>query len=179
MKVFFALVIVAICSVFAGYGFACYYAYFYPMEYRETIVNFGEKYSVSGGLIASIANVESHFDENAVSSKGAVGIMQLIPSSAQWLAGKIGVEFDQSRLKDAEYNLQLGTYYLSFLMKTFKDEKVAICAYNAGQGNVSAWLNDTRYSKDGKTLQDVPFPETKAYLKKVLINYNYYKNKYN
>ena len=74
--------------------------------------------------------------------------------------------------------MSLGAYYLSFLIDYFQDERLGICAYNAGQGNVSSWLADERYSEDGKTLKEIPFEETRIYLQKVLNNYNYYKNKY-
>ena len=148
------------------------------MSYSGEIRAVAEKYNVAPAIIAAVANVESGFNESAVSNKGAVGIMQIMPSTAKWLAAKAGVEYSEEGLKSAEYNLNLGSFYLSFLIKMFGDEKVAICAYNAGQGNVSTWLADERYSADGRTLTEIPFEETKNYLVKVLNNYNYYKNKY-
>ena len=104
--------------------------------------------------------------------------MQLMPSTAEWLAGKVGEEYSDERLYEPEFNIKLGSYYLSYLIKYFGDRKLAICAYNAGQGNVSNWLEDKRYSTDGKTLDNIPFEETKNYLNKVYKNYRYYKNKY-
>lgn len=178
MRTFFIFFSIAILGIFFSYFIGAYNAYFYPMKYSKEIEFFSEKYDVGGAIIASVANVESNFDENAVSNKGAIGIMQLIPSTAEWIAGKIGKDYDEEKLKNAEYNLELGSFYLSYLINYFQDERVGICAYNAGQGNVSNWLKDEKYSKDGKTLYKIPFEETNNYLKKVLNNYNYYKNKY-
>lgn len=148
------------------------------MTYREEITSFGNAYGVKSALVASVANVESNFNENAVSNKGAVGVMQIIPSTAQWLASKIGEEYSEEKLLDGKFNLKLGTYYLSYLINYFGNEKLGICAYNAGQGNVSSWLKNGEYSKDGKNLDKIPFEETKNYLNKVYKNYNYYKNRY-
>ncbi|MBQ8792148.1 MAG: lytic transglycosylase domain-containing protein [Clostridia bacterium] len=148
------------------------------MKYKEEIEQLSEKYAVDGAIVASVANVESGFNEDAVSNKGAVGIMQLMPSTAQWLASKINIEYSQEKLLDGAYNIELGAYYLSFLIDYFQDERVGICAYNAGQGNVASWLNNKEYSSDGKTLSYIPFEETRNYLAKVLNQYNYYKNKY-
>lgn len=169
---------VAICAIILSYCMGAYYNYCYPMKYKAEITSLSKQYNVSPAIVASVANVESGFNQAAVSNKGAIGIMQLMPSTAKWLAEKAGVEYSEEGLKNAEYNLTLGSFYLSFLIKMFGDEKVAICAYNAGQGNVSTWLSDERYSKDRKTLIEIPFEETKNYLFKVLNNYNYYKNKY-
>jgi len=178
LKILFVLLLISNVLVILCYSVGSFNAYLYPMKYKDEIVILSEKYGVKGALIASIANVESNFNQDAVSNKGAVGIMQLLPSTAQWIAGKSKIEYDENKLKFVEYNLELGTSYLRFLLETFPDEKVAICAYNAGQGNVWAWLANKEYSADGKSLQTIPFPETRNYLAKVLNSYNYYKNKY-
>lgn len=153
-------------------------AYFYPMTYKDEILKLGNDFGVKSGLIASVANVESNFNEKACSNRGAIGVMQLMPSTAQWIAGKLGESYSEEMLENGEYNLKLGSYYLSYLIDYFDDERLGICAYNAGQGNVSAWLKNQDYSKDGKTLEEIPFKETKNYLNKVYKNYNYYKNRY-
>lgn len=179
MKTFFVLCSLAISGVMIFFGIGAYYANFYPMKYRSQIEYCGDKYQVDSALIASVINVESNFKEDVISNKGAIGIMQLMPSTAKWLAEKTGQEYNDEKLLDVEYSIDLGSFYLSFLIEYFDDEKLGICAYNAGQGNVSAWLKDDRYSSDGRTLKNIPFPETRQYLKRVLNNYNYYKNKYN
>jgi len=178
LKLFFLLLSSAIIFIILFYSISAYYAYFFPMKYQEKIEILSDKYDVSGAIVASIANVESNFNEKAVSNKGALGVMQLMPSTAEWLAEKTGIEYDKEKLFDGEYCLELGAYYISFLIDFFDDERLAICAYNAGQGNVSYWLTNKQYSSDGKTLDYIPFEETRNYLAKVLNQYNYYKNKY-
>lgn len=148
------------------------------MKYKEEISQCSMIYNVDGALIASVANVESNFREDVVSSKGAIGIMQLIPSTAEWVANKIGESYSEDKLYDGDYSLKLGSYYLSYLISCFGDKKTAICAYNAGQGNVKSWLANSKYSSNGKTLDKIPFKETEKYLNKVIKNYSYYKLKY-
>ena len=92
--------------------------HFYPMTYKEEITVFAQTYGVRPALIASIANAESNMNEKAISSKGAKGVMQLMPSTAEWLAGKVGKEYMEEKLFEAQYSLELGTYYLSYLLKT-------------------------------------------------------------
>ena len=148
------------------------------MKYKEEIVSVSNKSGVEAAMIAAISNVESGYNKDAVSNKGAIGIMQLMPKTAQWVASKNKIEYNEEKLKEPFYNLKLGSLYLSYLIDEYQDLQVSICAYNAGQGNVSNWLKNTQYSKDGKTLYKIPFKETRDYLKKVNKNYNYYKNKY-
>lgn len=160
------------------YGIGCFYAYFYPIKYKEEIIVFAEENEIDGALIASLVNVESGYKEKAKSNKGAVGLMQLMPTTAEWLAGKMNLEYSEEKLLDAEYNLRIGSYYLAYLIKYFENEKLGICAYNAGQGNVQAWLKDVKLSPDGKTLKVIPYKETENYLNRVLKNYHYYKIRY-
>lgn len=178
MKTFFSIFNLSLLAVILTFLLSCFNNFFYPMAYQNEITLLGDKYRINSSLIASVANVESNFDEKAKSSKGAIGIMQLIPSTAEWLAKKLNIEYSEEKLLVAEYNLNLGSYYLAYLIDYFGDEKLAICAYNAGQGNVSSWLKNQEYSKDGKNLDKIPFKETKNYLNKVFKNYNYYKNRY-
>lgn len=178
MKSFFVILSLSICAVVLSFCVGAFYSFNYPMKYNQVIKEFSAYYKVESALIASVVNVESSFREGVVSSKGAVGLMQLLPSTAEWLSGQMGEVFEEEKLKEAKYNLKLGSFYLAYLVDYFGDKKLAVCAYNAGQGNVSAWLKDERYSKDGKTLNKIPFKETNDYLGKVLKNYKYYKNRY-
>lgn len=178
MRGFFSIFSLTILSIILTYLLGCVYAYFYPMKYVDQIKLYSEKYQIEAALIASVANTESNFNEKAVSSKGAIGIMQLMPQTAKWLSNKISEEYSDYKLYDAEFNINLGSYYLAYLIGYFNDEKVALCAYNAGQGNVREWLKNSEYSSDGKTLKIIPFEETKNYVNKVYKNYDYYKKRY-
>ncbi len=178
MKVLFSLLSLSLCAVMLSFCISAFYAYNYPMKYQDEIRAYSQEFEIEGAIIASVANVESNFKEDAQSSKGAVGIMQLMPSTAEWIAGEIKEEYSQEKLEQPSFNLKLGSYYLSYLIKYFNDIKLGICAYNAGQGNVRQWLKNSEYSKDGKTLDKIPFKETKSYVEKFTKNYKYYKNKY-
>lgn len=148
------------------------------MKYSDEIYTYSKEYNVNPALVASIINVESGYNEKAVSSKGAEGLMQVLPSTGEWLAGKIKEEYYDGILLEGEFNIKIGTYYLGYLLEQFGDEKLAVCAYNAGQTNVKKWLANSDYSSDGKSLEKIPFLETENYLKKVNKNYHYYKNRY-
>lgn len=145
------------------------------MKYRDEIEFASESFDMDKSIIYSIINTESHFNKNAVSSKGAVGLMQIMFSTAKEVSGKIGLsEFD---LKNPEDNILIGTAYISELIKRFDNLDVAICAYNAGPSNVSNWLINKDYSDDGKVLKEIPFAETRGYLEKFKLNLKYYKTK--
>lgn len=178
MRMTFSLLSLVLVAIILTYTVGCVFAYLYPMSYSQEIKTYADKYDVDGAIVASVINTESSFNEYAMSNKGAIGLMQVMPSTAEWIAEKIGLDYSEEKLYEIEYNIEIGTYYLSYLTKYFNDEELALCAYNAGQGNVKSWLNNKEYSKDGKTLDKIPYEETKNYLNKVYKNYYYYKNKY-
>lgn len=171
-------------------GFALIFTYnraAYPIKFEEEIVEYSAAFGVDPALVASIINAESGFREDVVSQKGAVGLMQIMPKTGKWalerLSGQsVEIEF-LSNEKDGilflpEENIKIGTYYLSYLIEKFKDLKVAICAYNAGEGTVFSWLKNPAYSQDGKRLEKIPYKETSAYLEKVLRNFKVYQKKF-
>lgn len=148
------------------------------MKFSEQISDYAQQFEIDGALIASVANAESGFNETAKSSKGAIGVMQLMPSTAKWVAERMGEQFQEEKLFDGEYSLKLGSFYLSYLIKSFDDVKLGLCAYNAGPSCVRSWLANSKYSQDGKTLSVIPFTETKQYIDKVYKNYYYYSKRY-
>ncbi len=178
MKTTFSLISLAAVTIMLMFCLSCFYSYFYPMKFCQQITTYSQQFGLDGALIASVVNAESSFDENAKSSKGAVGLMQLMPSTAKWVAEKLGEEFHEEKLCQGQYNLKLGSFYLAYLIKSFGDEKLGLCAYNAGPKNVRLWLENSKYSQDGKSLLVIPFEETRQYLNKVYKNYNYYSKKY-
>jgi len=139
----------------------------YPLYFREEIEFAGEKYGVSPALVASIIFAESSFRTDAKSNRGAVGLMQLLPSTAEWLCARQGESFSEEMLTNPLYNIELGTYYLSYLFEKFENETAVLAAYNAGEGNVRLWLLNTTYSADGEGLTTTPYKETNEYIKKV------------
>lgn len=147
----------------------------YPLKYKRIIQAYATKYSIQPEIIASIINTESGFNNFVVSDKGAVGLMQLLPETASWLAEKQGISYNYEMLQESDFNIHIGTYYLSYLINKFNCLDTAITAYNAGEGNVVKWLQNKEYSCDGKILKKIPFKESKSYLKKVKNSVGIYK----
>jgi len=129
-------------------------------------------------LVLAVIKTESSFDENAVSSKGAVGLMQIMPQTAGFIAGRNGYDYLESYLTNPEYNIRTGCRYLSYLRARFLDESTLLAAYNAGEGNVGEWLKNPKYSVDGKILSKIPYPETQNYVQKVQKLKNKYEKHY-
>lgn len=166
LKIFTVFLTVAVftaCVVFIC--FAIEKKYIYPLKYKEEITFYANKYGIKESLIFAVVKVESGFNENAVSSKNAIGLMQITEKTASYIAKLKGVEnYD---LKDIKCNLDFGVFYIKYLTGKFRNTEVMLTAYNAGEGNVAFWLTDKRYSLDGITLNKIPYAETEAYVKKI------------
>ena len=152
-------------------------AVFYPLsEYKDEIISAAERYDIDKALVFAIVKTESGFDKDAVSDKGAVGLMQMTERTAEYVARLRGIEnYD---IIDAATNIDFGCYYYKYLENRFGDMNVSLAAYNAGEGKVSGWLKDKRYSSDGKTLDITPIEETDEYVVKVNKSFRKYKNLY-
>ncbi len=135
----------------------------YPRPYPDEV----KKSGLAPALVYAVIKAESSFREDAVSRAGAVGLMQIRPATAEFICAKKGIAFDASRLKEGEYNISVGCMYLEYLMGRFTVLETALAAYNAGEGKVCEWLKNKAYSADGTVLQQIPYPETAAYIKKV------------
>ncbi len=144
---------------------------FYPQKYKDEIKFYSQKYNLNPALVASVIKVESKFNEKAISNAGAVGLMQVLPSTASWLCEK---EIDITALQVPKTNIQVGTKYLAKLLNEFGDLDCILACYNAGPTNVKKWLCNKEYSDDGRTLRKIPFKETEDYVKKVKSNLKIY-----
>ena len=151
--------------------------YIYPVDYFEIISAEAASVDIDPYLVSAVIKAESNFDENAQSTAGAVGLMQLMPSTAEWLAARSGAEFEPERLCEPEYNIRLGCQYLRFLLDYWQwDVCKALASYNAGQTNVARWLNEGTWDGTGENLADIPFNETQKYVDKVLRIYLHFIN---
>lgn len=137
----------------------------YPLEYFDLISEYSERYSLSPELICSVILCESGFDANAVSKAGACGLMQLLPSTFDWVRERYAL--DAEDIFEPKSNICVGCAYLSYLTQKFQGTEAVLAAYNAGEGRVCEWLNDARYSTDGITLLRIPYPETEEYINRV------------
>lgn len=147
------------------------------------VVSFTPAPGVDRAFALAITRQESEFDPNAVSSAGAVGLMQLLPSTARQVAQKAGMSFSPADLYNPAKNMQLGTLFLASLLNNYGGAMpLAIAAYNAGPGRVRQWLDtygDYRKGEIGQLewLELIPFRETRNYVQRVLENYEVYKYK--
>jgi len=146
----------------------------FPVRYLHIIeANAGD---IDAEVILAVIMAESSFRPYAQSHAGAQGLMQLMPSTAAWVAGLMGkTDFDPETIWKPEVNIALGSYYLNWLRRRYNgDMSLAIAAYNAGQGRVNSWLADPALSSDGMTLDTIPFVETRNYVERVEFNRRMY-----
>lgn len=138
----------------------------FPKKYHNEVLSAIEKTNLDENLIFAIIKAESSFRPKKISHKGAIGLMQIMPETAEFISKTVflDVKFDLENSKD---NILLGVTYLLYLIEKFENIKTALAAYNAGEGRVSNWLNNRKYSSNGKTLDFIPYKETEIYLKRV------------
>ena len=144
----------------------------YPIKFQEYVEKYSSEYDLDKYLVYSIIRAESKFDPEAISHKDAKGLMQISDTTAEWAEREIGV--DSGKIFDPEINIETGCWYLNRLFMEFGDKDLVVAAYNGGSGNVTKWLEDHKYSKDGKNLHNIPFKETLEYVEKVEKNYYKY-----
>jgi soluble lytic murein transglycosylase len=142
----------------------------YPLEYEEVIRTSSRDNELDPALVAAVIYAESRFDPGARSEHGAVGLMQVLPATAEQIASETGgVDFVADDLTDPEVNVRYGTYYLRTVLDEFDGELVAgVAAYNAGAGAVQAWVDEARAAGHDLRVRDIPFEETRAYVRSVL-----------
>ena len=159
-------------------GYRFYLTSAYPIKYENYVNSASELYGVDESLVYAIIRTESKFDETATSHAGAIGLMQILPSTFEWVKSKSQSETSEEDLKSPEINIDCGVHLISLLIDRYESLDTAICAYNAGIGTIDKWLKDPKTSTDGKQLIDVPYPETKNYVKRVRDSQKMYKRLY-
>ena len=151
----------------------------YPLEYVDQIRAQAEESGVDPALVAAVILAESSYQPDAVSEANAQGLMQLLPSTAQWVAEKFDEPYAEGCLFEPERNIKYGSWYLGYLLRRFDgDATKAVAAYHAGQGRVDEWLANPEYSPDGITLSVIPSQATDTYVKRVLRYYEKYREMY-
>lgn len=150
--------------------------FIYPVNYLDNVVTANKENNtkVDPYLILSIIKTESGFNEKAVSSKNAKGLMQIMDSTAN----DVDSSSSDKDLHDASTNIKLGTLYFSNLIKKYSGNYLlAICAYNAGMGKVDSWIEngtiDDNFNE--QDISKIPYKETKNYVSKVISSYKMYK----
>lgn len=151
----------------------------YPRAYWDTVEDLSKRYDLDPFLVLSVMREESMFDLNARSVSGAIGLMQLIPETAYRLESELRLGVNTlSRIYSPTENIHLGTYYLSTLIKEFGSYPYALAAYNAGRGVVKRWIEKGNYRSIDEFIEDIPYNETRNYVKRVLTTLFAYKHIY-
>jgi soluble lytic murein transglycosylase len=150
---------------------------YYPRDLLPLITPHSRNRQLDPYLVLSIIRQESAFDPEAVSSAGAVGLMQLLPNTARTVSQKLDMKrFRRTMLFEPDINVMLGTKYFSDLLKRYHGDVVfALAGYNAGKGRVDKWMETNAIDDIEVFIEQIPYNETRGYVKRILRNYNNYK----
>jgi len=144
---------------------------FYPYAWRDEMRDAAQRRGIDPYLVAAVVREESSYYPRATSPVGARGLMQLMPSTARLMA-------PTGDLEDPGFNIELGTRFLAGLMREFNDPRLALAAYNAGPNRVRQWLNTRRSDDMEAFVEQIPFDETRLYVKKVVLSWDEYRRIY-
>ena len=151
----------------------------FPLDYRSQVESIADEYELDRWLVFAIIRVESSFKARAESSAGARGLMQLMPDTAQWIVESAAFEMTEAETWLPQNNIRLGCWYINWLRDYYNGDMVAgVAAYNAGIGNVNAWLEEGLWDGRRKTLAAIPFAETRRFVKNVYDSYDMYRRLY-
>lgn len=157
----------------------------YMWPYQQEILEYSDKNKIDPFLIAAIIKNESGFDQKAVSDAGAVGLMQIMPETGRWIAEQMGIDgYTDDALYLSRTNIRMGCWYVGELEHEFKENLTLIMiAYNAGRGQTKQWMQENNWDYNFNRIEEIPFPDTRVYVNKVLQDrdkyYLYYKDKIN
>ena len=167
------------CAViwFANGGTQHLIKWMYPIKYSDIVSEAAADFEVPEDIIYSVIRTESSFDPQAVSRAGAIGLMQLMPETYEWLLAVMGEELSADAIYYPEVNIRCGVYYLAYLKRELGEWETVFAAYNAGIGRVKNWLKDDRISEGG-ILINIPIEETANYVVKVAKAREMYQNLY-
>jgi len=149
---------------------------FYPEPHHDIVISAAYENDVDPYLVFAIIRAESKYQEGAESSVGAKGLMQIMPETAQWIAGQQGIEdFHIEDLNSPEINIGFGCWYISDLKQEFNGRlPLVMAAYNAGRGTVQEWISSGQWDGTREEIDDIPFAETRQYVENVLKNHEAY-----
>lgn len=158
----------------------------YPIKFQQDIQSSAESFDISPFLIASIIRTESNYNTNTESKQSAVGLMQIMPDTADWIISRAGYSAQmKERMKEADVNIQMGTWYLDWLTNRFEEklhdnpsieDQIAIvaAAYNAGHNKINEWFDNDIWDGQYNSIQEIPYGETRHYIKRVIYYYKKY-----
>ena len=174
-----ALVVGIIVFVIVGGWNMVARSWLYPYDYRSRIETSAAHYHVDPYLVAAVIKHESKFRPNAKSTGGALGMMQLMPQTAEWIARQMDEPFTEDYLYDPALNIRYGVWYLAELEREFGGNDIlALAAYNAGRGNVREWMERWHWTDQFDEIEAIPYPETRLYVRRVLEDRAHYQRLY-
>ena len=140
----------------------------FPINYCDLIRKYSGQHDLDPYLVAALMAQESTFVADIRSSANAYGLTQLLPSTARSYARKLKIPYSRRLLTDPESNIKIGTAYLADTIKSFGDVHLALASYNAGERAVRKWLAEKRDLSREEFIDDIPYPETQNYVKRIL-----------
>ena len=155
------------------------YPFWYPLAYWDIVKGLSGKYSIDPLLVLSVVREESRFDSKARSIAGALGLMQVMPQTAYQLniRRKLGINGIRE-IADIKNNLNIGICHLNTLIEEFGSYAYALAAYNAGEETVKRWIQEGKYKSVDEFIEDIPYSETRNYVKRVITTFFEYKRGY-
>lgn len=152
----------------------------YKTDYSEYVYKYSKENNIDPLLTFAIIKAESNFNRNIKSTSGAIGLMQLMESTANERANEIGEDIIvKESLYNPEINIRIGVNYYSYLLKKYDGNILIACAaYNAGIGNVDKWISEGIINKDGSNIENIPYKETNNYVRKIVRDYKIYQQLY-
>jgi soluble lytic murein transglycosylase len=155
-----------------------YWEALYPFPYEETIEQWSQQRQINPLLVTGLIRQESRFETKIRSVSDAVGLMQIIPDTADFVAAKNDMK--KFNLEDPNDNIKLGTWYLDYTHDTYDNNAMfAVASYNAGPGAVAGWIKEFGFTDPDKFVTQIPYPETQGYVESVFENYWNYLRLYN
>ncbi|MDP5274449.1 lytic transglycosylase domain-containing protein [Chengkuizengella axinellae] len=181
----FLLVLFILCIGILFYNHNWLGKLIYPIKYKDEIQEISSDYNINPLFIAAIIRVESNYKPDLISSKNAMGLMQIMPDTAKWITEvKRSSHLNMETLMDVRVNIDLGTWYLNALYVEFKPylqdkptkDQISLlsAAYNAGPGNVKRWLDKEIWDGKYNSVEQIPFGETRHYIARILYYYEKY-----
>ena len=147
----------------------------YPLPYRKTVAKYSKKFNIPESLIYAIIRQESRFNKNARSPANAKGLMQIIPSTGRWILRQLNYKSRTiKKIYNPNINVMMGTFYIKHLSNKLDNLIFTLASYNAGVRNVTKWSKRYPTKIPEKFIEQIPFYETRNYVKKVLSNYIVY-----
>jgi soluble lytic murein transglycosylase len=144
----------------------------FPLAYWQVVSDVSERYSLDPFVLLAVMREESRFDPDARSIAGALGLMQIMPHTAYRLDKQLKLNItDAADIYQIKTNITIGAFYLNSLLKEFGSLPVALAAYNAGHEKVREWVRDGKYAAYDEFIEDIPYDETRNYVKRVLLTY--------